>query len=76
MIYGEQKKQVNEERLEECSKELAEEKAQLTELERQVAVSHLVGTQQWLKHPDPQMKIDLMHSENLQMVSHHIYFKI
>jgi len=70
------KKQENEERLEECLKELAEEKAQLTELKRQVAVSQLVGTQQQLKNLDLQLKINLMRLGNLQMVSLHNYFKI
>jgi len=41
-------------------KGLAEEKAQLTELKWQVAVSQLVGTQQQLKNLDLQMKINLM----------------
>ena len=76
MTYGGQKKQENEERLDEHLKELAEEKAQLTDLERQVAVSQLVGMQQLLKNLDLQMKINLMHLGNLQMVSHHNYFKI
>ena len=78
MTYGlgGQKTQENGERLEECLKELAEEKAQLAELERQVAVSQLVGTQQQLNNLDLQMKINLMHLGNLQMVSHHNYFKI
>ena len=57
-------------------KGLAEEKAQLTELKWQVAVSQLVGTQQQLKNLDLQMKINLMRLGNLQMVSHHNYFKI
>ena len=76
MTYGGQKKQDNGERLEERLKELAEEKAQLTELERQVAVSQLVGTQQQLKNLDLQLKINLMRLGNLQMVSLHNYFKI
>ena len=76
MTYRGQKKQENEERLEERLKELAEEKAQLTELKRQVAVSQLVGTQQHLTNLDLQIKINLMRLGNLQMVSHHNYFKI
>ena len=68
MTYEEQKNQENEGKLEEHLKELAEEKAQLSELERQVAVSQIVSAQQQLNNLDLQMKIQLMRLGTLQMV--------
>jgi len=75
MTYGEPKIQDNEGKLEERLKELAEEKVQLSELERQVAVSQIVSAQQQLNNLDLQMKINLMRLGTLQMVGHHDYFK-